>query len=296
VSEFLEHLFNGIGSGAIYASLALALSLIYRTTGLLNFAQGEIALFTTYLTWQLTDSGLSIGLAVVVAAVAAFLLGAVLEAVVIRPFEQSPALVVVIVTIGLFLAFNSLALVMFGNEAKKMSRLFGEREPFNVLGGANLSVTTLGIVVLLAVECIVLYLILQRTKLGLALRAVASNPASARLSGISSSRMLMMGWAIAAVLGALAGVARVSDNTGNLDSTLMLQILVYAFAALAIGGFDSPVGAVVGGMIVGLTQGLWAGYVTSYADMPLLPPVALIMVVLLVRPTGLFGRRVVERV
>jgi branched-chain amino acid transport system permease protein len=295
---FFDQLMNGIGNGAVYASVALALVIIYRTTGLLNFAQGEMALFSTFVTWWLTDQGLSIWPALLGSMVFSFFAGAVIERVIIRPVEKAKnPLNVVIVTLGLFLALNALCQLIFikpGQEALQMPMLFprGDFELF----GLEIQKAIIGRAAVLAVECIVLFLLLQKTKIGLALRAVASNPESSRLVGINPGNMLMLGWGIAAVLGAVAGTMAASRGTGGFDTSLMQQVLVYAFAAAALGGFDSPLGAVVGGLIVGIARSLTIQYVDFLSGIELIVPLGLIFVVLLVRPNGLFGRNIVERV
>ncbi|HEX5095923.1 MAG TPA: branched-chain amino acid ABC transporter permease [Acidimicrobiia bacterium] len=292
---FFAQLINGIGAGVVYASLALALVLIFRTTGILNFAQGEMALVSTYLTWKFTDYGWPVWLSIVASVAISFVGGALIERIIIRPVERSSPLVIVIVTIGLFLALNSLAQVIFGTDNKVMPRFY----EFHVweLAGIRVSSDTVVLVAVLAVECALLWLLLQRTKIGLALRAVASNAESSRLVGVSVGTMLMFGWGLSAALGALAG-SLVIPTTGSQSLTAgsMQAILFYAFAAAAIGGFDSPVGAVVGGMIVGVTQALTIEYVDALDGIESVVPLALILLVLLFKPSGLFGKVQVERV
>lgn len=290
---FLQQTLNGIANGGVYATVALALVLIYRTTGMLNFAQGEMALFSTYVTWKLTDAGLPVVGAILLSVALSFVGGALIERGVVRPVQSSPPLVIVIVTLGLFLAFNSLAQLFFGVDSKTVPRAYADTRWD--LGGVILQSDTVAIVVVLVAECVLLWLLLQRTKLGLGLRAVASNPESSRLVGINSGTMLMLGWALAAGLGALAG-ALVVPTTTALTAASMQAILVYAFAGAALGGFDSPVGAVVGGLVVGIAEALTIQYVDFLSGITLTVPFVLIGVVLLFRPTGLFGRRVVERI
>jgi len=223
-----------------------------------------------------------------------FLGGALIERILILPVEgaHSP-LNVVIVTLGLFLAVNALAQLIFikpGQEALQMPDLFP---------GGDLALgirkTTVGFAAVLVIECLLLFVLLQKTKLGLALRAVASNPESSRLVGINTGTMLMVGWALAAGIGAVAGSLAATRGSG-FDSSLMQQVLVYAFAAAALGGFDSPLGAVVGGLVVGIADALTIQYVDALDGIELVVPFVLILVVLLVRPNGLFGRTIVERV
>jgi branched-chain amino acid transport system permease protein len=291
---FLTQLMNGIGNGAVYASLALALVLIFRTTGILNFAQGEMALYSTYLVWFFTARHFPVWIAIVIAMAISFAGGALIERLVIRPVEKASPLVLVIVTIGMFLAINSITQVQFGSDAKQLPRAYPGKTWLP--GNVQVSADTLVLVGVLVLECVVLYLILQRTKLGLAVRAVASNPESSSLLGIPVGTMLMLGWALAAALGALAGALAVPASQPALSAASMQSILVFAFAAAALGGFDSTLGAVVGGLIVGVTQSLTTQYIHALSDIVLVVPLGLILLVLLIRPSGLFGSRRVERV
>jgi branched-chain amino acid transport system permease protein len=293
MTTFLTQTVNGIGNGAVYASLALALVLIFRTTGILNFAQGEMALYSTYLTWKFADLGLPIVLALLCSIVISFVGGALIERIVIRPVEHSSPLVIVIVTIGMFLALNSITQVQFGNDAKQLARAYD----FHVwdLGGVRITSDTVVLVAVLGIECLLLYLLLQRTKLGLAFRGVSSNPDSSRLLGVPVGRMLMLGWGLAAVLGAVGG-AMVVPTTPALVPSSTQSVLIFAFAAAALGGFDSVIGAIVGGMIVGVAQTLTLQYVDFLQGIGTLVPFGLIFFVLLLRPSGLFGTPRVERV
>jgi branched-chain amino acid transport system permease protein len=297
MSLFFTQLMIGIQNGAIYASLALALVLIFKTTGILNFAQGEMALYSTYLTWYFTQHGLPVWFCILLSVVVSFIGGALIERIVIRPVEKASPLVLVIVTIGMFLAINSIVQVQFGSDQKILPAAY----PQNVWrpGGVQISTDLIVLVGALIVECAILYFLLQRTKLGLAVRAVASNSESSRMVGIPVGRMLMFGWGAAAALGAIAGslvVPAAQGGGGVLVPSSMQSILVFAFAAAALGGFDSIVGAVVGGMIVGVAQSLTIQYVKSLSDIVLVVPFGIILLVLLFRPAGLFGKPQVERV
>jgi len=290
---FFTQLLNGIQNGAVYASLEVALVLIFRTTGILNFAQGEIALFSTYIVWKLTTTGMWVWLAILITIVISFVIGALIERIIIRQVEQSAPLVIVIVTIGMFLAINSLTQLQFGSGQHALPSFYPQHtwRP----GGVLISSNTLALVGVLGVECLVLYVVLQRTKLGLAFRGVASNPESSRLLGVPVGRILMVGWGLAAAVGAVAGALVVPTTTGLVPSS-MQQILGFSCAAAALGGFDSVIGAVVGGMIVGVADALTIGYVHALRGIDLLVPFTLILLVLLFRPAGLFGTTRVERV
>jgi branched-chain amino acid transport system permease protein len=290
---FFQQVINGIQSGVIYASLALAIVLIFRSTSLLNFAQGELAMFSTFAAWQLEDAGLPIVLAILGAMAMSMVGGAVIERVIIRPVGKDNVLAIVIVTIGLFIAVNALAGWIYGTDGRTFPRIFSNK-PLVEAGDVTITNETVGIVGILLVVVGLLYLLFQKTKVGLAMRAVASNDESARLVGIRVGRMLMFGWGLAAALGALAGAFAAPQL--SLSQNLMLSVLVYSFAAATLGGFDSPLGAVVGGMIVGITQNLAGQYIDFFDGFELASAFLLILVVLLVRPQGLFGKKVVTRV
>ena len=290
---FLTQLMNGIGSGVVYASLGLAIVLIFRTTGVLNFAQGEMALFATYITWELTQSPIPVWLAILISMGIAFIAGVLIERVIVRPVEKASPLVLVIVTIGMFLAFNALAQLFFGVDAKALPRAYPDHSW--IIGGVVLRSDTFVLVGVLAIECLALWLLLQRTKLGLALRAVASNADSARLLGISAASMLMLGWGLASALGALAGALVVPTTTG-LTAGSMQSVLIFSFAGVALGGFDSPLGAVVGGLIIGVAGALTQQYLPALSGIEIIVPFGLILLVLMFRPQGLFGQSKVERV
>ena len=295
MSEFLQFLFLGLGQGAIYATLAVALVIIYRATGLLNFAQGEMAMFCTYVIWMAWDRGLPFPIAILVGMAFGFLLGAVIQVGIISPVTKRAhgnPLPAVMVTIALFLALSSLAPLIWGSDALLFPVAFGG-DSIEIFG-ASVRWREIGTLGLLGVEVLVLYLIFQRTKVGLAMRAVASNDESSSLAGVPVGRMLVFGWGLAAAFGALAG--GMAAYVG-LSSSLMLVPLIYAFAAATLGGFDSPGGAVLGGLIVGVVTELSAHYIDWIGnDLKLLPAFVLILLVLLVRPQGLFGKRQVVRV
>ena len=290
---FLSQLLVGLGNGVVYASVAIALVLIFRTTGILNFAQGEMALFATYVTWKLTTFHLPVVLCIVISMAISFVAGAIIERVLIRPVEDASPLTVVIVTLGMFLAINSLAQLVFGTDEKQLPSPF-PADQWRV-AGTTVTAQTVGLVGVLVAECLLLYLLFQRTKLGLALRAVADNSESAGLVGINSAMMLLLGWAMAAAIGALAGAMVVPTQPALVPSS-MQSVLVLSFAAAALGGFDSVLGAVVGGLVVGVAEAMTTQYVGFLSQIELVVPFAIILLVLLFRPNGLFGHTVVERV
>lgn len=300
VTLFLNQLFNGLEAGAVYASIAVALTLIYRTTGLFNFAQGEMAMLSTFVTWQLSEF-MGIALAIAIGAAISFVMGAVVERGLIRPMEKKGnPLGTVILTIGLFIGINGLIQLIWPpsraqSEPFQMPRPFPKSYETIDVAGATLRWFTIWFLVVLAVECLILFLLLQKTKLGLGIRAAASNQDSARLSGIPVGRMLMIGWGLSAVIGAIAG-SIIASRESQFDVSTLQFVLAYAFAAAALGGFDSPFGAVIAGFIVGIVDVMAVNYIDAIEGIQIVVPLALTFVVLLVRPQGMFGRRVVERV
>lgn len=295
MEELLQYTFNGLGKGAIYASLALALVIVFRTTGLVNFAQGEMAMFSTFIIWWLSEdvAQLPLWLATVVAMVLSFVGAALIERFLVRPVGSARhnPLAVVIVTIGLFLAFNALAPWLWGTDSKPGIPI--ATGGVEVLG-ASISNQALAALAILAVEVGLLWLLFQKTKIGLAMRGVASNAESSALVGVPVGRMLMIGWGLAAAIGAVAGLLTADIGV---DASIMQVPLIYAFAAATLGGFDSPVGAVVGGLVVGLVSELSAAYIDWIGqDLRLLPAFVLILGVLMIRPQGLFGKAEVARV
>ncbi|MEM8922051.1 MAG: branched-chain amino acid ABC transporter permease [Actinomycetota bacterium] len=311
----LQRIFDALFNGAIYASLAVALVMIYRATGLLNFAQGELATFSAYVGFlllsptgaALTGAGIvrfllpglpwPVPLAILGAVVFGATVGALAERLLIRPLEGRPDVSVVNITIGLLITVNALTVQFWGTSARRFPSPFpnapGDYVP---VAGARLRFEALGVWMVLLVLLAVLGLLLHRTKAGLAFRAITGNRSSAQLCGIRVGRTLMLGWAVAAGIGALAA-ALVADAV-LLEPLMMIRLLIFSFAAATIGGLDSPLGALVGGLIVALTQTLIPGYLPSIvpSELSLLPPLLVMAAVLLVRPTGLFGTQRVERV
>jgi branched-chain amino acid transport system permease protein len=293
VADFMQQVVSGLAQGAIYASLALALVLIYRATDVLNFAQGEMATFTTYIAWSLMDNGLSFWPAFAITLVVAFVGGAAVERVLIRPVEHRPEIVIVIVTIGLLIALNGLTGWIWGPEVKAFDSPFPLRTI--EIGGVTISLQDLGVLAVCLITVALLWAFFRFTTLGLVMRAVANSQDSSRLMGVRVGWMLALGWGLAAVLGAIAGMMAAPALT--LDPNLMLVVLIYAFAAAVLGGIDSPVGAVVGGLVLGVVINLLGTYVDFVGGELRLPAaLTVLLIVLLVRPQGLFGHRVVRRV
>jgi branched-chain amino acid transport system permease protein len=287
--QFLQQIFSGLATGAIYASLALALVMIYRATDLVNFAQGEMAMFSTYIAWTMVNAGVPFWAALVLTLVVSFLGGMAIERIVIRPVENAPVLASVVVTIGLLLIFNSMAGWIFTYTLQEFPSPFPDRPLF----GALMTTRDLGVIGVTLAMLLVLFVFFRFTPTGLAMRAAAQNPESARLCGIPVGRMLAIGWGLAAAIGAIAGI--MVAPVLFLDPNMMGGVLLYAFTAALLGGITSPVGAVVGGLIVGVTENLVGTYLIA-SQLKLTVALALIILVLVFRPNGLFGTAIVRRV
>jgi len=287
--QLLQQIFSGLAAGAVYASLALALVMIYRATDLVNFAQGEMAMFSTYIAWMLVNAGMPFWAAFSLTLVASFVGGMIIERIVIRPVENAPVLAAVVVTIGLLLIFNALAGWLFTYTLQEFPSPFPDRTLF----GALMTTRDLGVIGVTLAMLVALFVFFRFTATGLAMRAAAQNPESARLCGIPVGRMLAIGWGLAAAIGAVAGI--MVAPVLFLDPNMMGGVLLYAFTGALLGGITSPIGAVVGGLIVGVTENLVGAYLIA-SQLKLTVALALIVLVLVFRPNGLFGVAIVRRV
>jgi branched-chain amino acid transport system permease protein len=293
VTLLLQRLVDGVQSGCIYASLALAIVLVFRGTGMLNFAQGELAMISTYVTWTLQSSGLPLALAILASMAVSFVLGALVERVVFRPIAARSAgehLPLIAVSIGLLLGVHALAQWIWGPDGRVLPSLFGSGAL--QLSGVSISDATLGALGVLVAVAAALGALMNRTRAGLAMRAVATSREHSALVGIRVSRVLLAGWGLAGALGALAG-ALVAPTVTAFDNGLMSGVLVLALAAATIGGFDSLAGAVVGGLLVGILESLAGGYIAN--DLKLSVAFVVLLGMLLLKPTGFFGSRRVVR-
>ena len=290
MDALLYQVLAGLATGGIYASLALALVMIYQATHLVNFAQGEMAMFTTYIAWSLIQAGLPYWGAFFVTLAFAFVLGVLIERIVIRPVESAPVLAVVVVFIGLLVILNSLAGWIYTYTIKSFPSPFPSEPLFGI---RYMSAHQIGAIAVTLVVLALLYVFFRFTPLGLAMRAAAQNPQSSRLVGIRVGWMLALGWGLAAAVGAVAGM--MVAPIVYLDPNMMGGILLYAFAAALLGGIDSPGGAVIGGFIVGVLENVLGAFVIGN-ELKLTVALGLIIGVLLVKPSGLFGRVHVVRV
>ena len=295
--RFLNSTLNGVSIGMIYAAVALALVMIWRATRIVNFAQGGMLMFTTFIAWDIVQvHHQSYWTGLVVAILSGLVIGAVSERVLVRPVENGPPLNAVIVTLGLLIFLQALAGMIWGNaqshsypaafsfvgyKVGDRTLLFSPNDLFIVL-------SVLGVVA-------VLYLLFQRTSIGLRMRAAAFSPEVARLLGVRVGRMLTLGWALAAGLGALAGILAAGTQTGYVQPTGPFDaLLVYGFTAAVIGGLDSPVGAVVGGLLLGILLSYGNAYISN--QIPTMYAFVILIAVLMVRPNGLFNRATARRV
>lgn len=289
---YIQQVAAGMATGSLYAIIALAIVLIYRSTDVVNFAQGEMAMITTFFAWSLLNR-MDMIFAIPLTLFIAFAVGGIIERVVIRPVENKPILNAVIVTLGLFLIFNGVARWIYGPIPRPFPSPFGDE---NVdVGSISLAWHSVGVFATALCVTLFLFLFFQRTKLGLAVRATAQNPIAARLVGVKVNRMLTLGWAMSSMVGALAGM--LVAHILQLDFNFMLTVLILAFAAAVLGGLDSPLGAVIGGLVIGIVENL-AGALEFYDIGQIKTVVAFVAIVtvLVVRPTGLFGHHRARRV
>ncbi|HEX7438212.1 MAG TPA: branched-chain amino acid ABC transporter permease [Caldimonas sp.] len=289
MDQLLHQILSGLATGGIYASVALALVMIYQATHLVNFAQGELAMFATYLAWALIQAGVPYWGAFFITVGCAFVGGVLIERVIVRPVENAPILAVVIVFIALLVIFNSLAGWIFTYTIKPFPSPFPAQPLF---GNSYVSSHELGSTGITLVVLFLLFVFFRYTPLGLAMRAAAQNPESSRLVGIRVGWMLALGWGLAAAIGAIAGM--MVAPTVFLEPNMMGGILLYAFAGALLGGIDSPGGAVLGGFIVGVLENVVGAYVGT--ELKLTVALVVIVGVLVVRPSGLFGKVHVTRV
>jgi branched-chain amino acid transport system permease protein len=301
MEQFLQQVASGLANGAIYACVALALVMIYVSTDHINFAQGEMAMFSTYLSWQLMSWGMSFWLAFVVAVVLSFALGVAIERIVLRPLHTAPVLSIIVVFIGLLAIFNSVAGAIWSYLIKEYPSPF-PKSSFGIAG--VIGPHQLGVVVVTLIVLGLLFAFFRYTPLGLAMRAAAQNPQMARLVGVRVDWMLALGWGLAASVGAVAGI--MVAHIVYLDPNMMAGILLYAFASALVGGISNPAGAVAGGFIVGILENMvaFAGnqiekatgvYIIGNGE-KLTVALIIVIFVLTVKPAGLFGRVLVKRV
>jgi branched-chain amino acid transport system permease protein len=293
MGKFVQLVVDGLSTGSIYGAIALAIVLVNQATGLINFAQGGMAVLAAYVAWWLTTHGVPLVLAILLSILFSFVFGAVVERWLMRRFERGDPDTAVVVTIGLLTLITGLCGWLWSYNNQQVESLF----PLDTVSllGVSISIRSIGTTLVIVVAMILLQVLFVGTKLGLALRAVAINPESAAFSGLPVGRLLMVGWGLAAALGAVAGALVAPQLT--LTPGMLDNALVYALAAVILGGLTSPVGVVVAAWLIGVLENLAAVYVPFIGfDLKVAVPFILIFVVLIVRPQGLFGRKVVVRV
>jgi branched-chain amino acid transport system permease protein len=290
MQTFLHQSLSGLANGGIYASLALALVMIYQATHHVNFAQGEMAMFSTYIAWAMINAGLPYWGAFGLTLAFSFIGGVAIERVIIRPVERAPVLTVVSVFVGLLLILNSLAGRIFGYTIKSFPSPFPSTAWY---GSKYISPQEVGMIVVTLAVLILVFLFFRFTPLGLAMRAAAQNPVSSRLVGIRVGWMLAFGWGLAGAIGAVAGM--MAAPIVYLDPNMMSGIMLYGFAGALLGGIDNPWGAALGGFIVGVLENIAGAYVVG-TELRFTVALVIVVGVLVFRPAGLFGRNLVTRV
>ncbi len=290
MEAFTQQVFSGLATGAIYASIALALVMIYQSTHHINFAQGEMATFSTFIAWSLVQNGVSYWLAFAITIAVSFAGGVLIQRLILRPVENAPILNNVIVFIGLLVIFNAISGWIFEHTIKVFASPFPKDAWYAT---EYFSAHDVGSFVVMLIVVAAVFAFFRFTPVGLAMRAAALNPESARLVGIRVSWMLAIGWGLAAAIGAVAGM--MIAPVVFLDPNMMAGILLYGFAGALLGGIDNPWGAAIGGFIVGVAENLLGAYVIG-TELKLTVALVLIVGILTVKPNGLFGKVVVTRV
>jgi branched-chain amino acid transport system permease protein len=290
MEAFLHQVLSGFATGGIYASVALALVMIYQSTNHVNFAQGEMATFSTYIAWKMISIGFPYWAAFLLTLLFAFVVGVAIERIIVRPFYKAPVLSVIAVFIGLLLIINSLSGALFDYTIKPFPSPFPSDAWY---GGPYLSSHEVGMIFVTFVMLALIFVFFRFTPLGLAMRAAAENPVSSRLCGVRVGWMLALGWGLAGLIGAVAGM--MTAPVIYLDPYMMFSVLLYGFAGALLGGIDNPWGAVLGGFIVGVLQNIAGAYLVGTE---LMVTVALVIIIgiLVIKPSGLFGRPIVTRV
>jgi branched-chain amino acid transport system permease protein len=289
---FTNQVLAGIATGAIYACMALAIVMIYQAIDHLNFAQGEMAMFSTFIAWQLMQWGLGFWPTFLLTLVISFAGGIVIERALFKPLTNAPILAQVAGFIALFAVLNSVAGLTWDFTIKQFPSPFGSS---GFLGSQLISTHQAGMIGVTLVLLVLLYVFFRYTRIGLAMRAAASLPESARLVGINTSWMIALGWGMASAIGAIGGM--LIAPVVFLEPNMMGGILLYGFAAAVLGGLTSPLGAVIGGFLVGVFENLVGTYIPGVGNELKLPiALALIIIVLVIKPSGLLGRSIVQRV
>ena len=289
---FTNQVLAGISTGAIYACMALAVVMIYQAVDHLNFAQGEMAMFSTFISWQMMQWGVPYWIAFILTLAFSFVAGIAIERILFKPLAKAPILTNVAGFIALYSIINSCAGLIWDFTIKQYPTPFGS-SPF--LGSRLISTHQAGMIGITLLMLLGLFFFFRYTRVGLAMRAAAALPESARLVGINTSWMVALGWGMAAAIGSVAGM--MIAPVVFLEPNMMLGVLIYGFAAAVLGGLTSPFGAVIGGFLVGIFENLVGTYIPNVGNELKLPiALALIITVLVVKPAGLFGRPVVKRV
>ncbi|MEO8559426.1 MAG: branched-chain amino acid ABC transporter permease [Rhodospirillales bacterium] len=292
----VQQITSGLAEGAIYASVALALVMIFTATEHLNFAQGEMAMFSTYIAWTLINAGVPYWIAFVITVLVSFVGGVAIQFAVLRPLARAPVLAYVIVFIGLLVIFNSMAGWIWSYVLKEFPSPFKAFSTGSTLIGSH----QLGVIAVTLIVLTALYLFFRFTPLGLAMRAAAQNPISAKLVGVRVGWMLALGWGLAAGIGAIAGM--MVAPIVFLDPNMMAGILLYGFASALLGGISNPAGAVLGGFIFGVLQNVptiverWLGTNVIGNELKLTFALVVVVAVLTFKPSGLFGQVRIKRV
>jgi branched-chain amino acid transport system permease protein len=290
MAEFFQFLMSGLTVGAVYALVALGFTLVYNASDVVNFAQGEFVMLGGMVTVFVAAAGVPLPLAALIAVVAAVAVGLLLYWLAIEPARGASAVTLIIITIGASILLRGAAQILFDKQFHKLPSFSGDT-PVNLFGAA-VQPQSFWVLGGTAVIVLLLYAFLERTVLGKAVLATAANRLAARLVGINTATVTALAFGGSAAIGAIAGILITPITLTSYDVGTLLALK--GFAAAMLGGMGNPLGAVAGGLLLGLLEAFGAGYISStYKDAFAF---IVILVVLFAMPQGLFGRRVVERV
>lgn len=296
MTHFVQTLIAAISVGAIYSLLAIALVVVYRSNRTLNFGQGEIGTFTTFIAFSALNRSWPLGLAAVASVLAGFVICAAVYLILIRPLRNRPEWAVILVGAGLYLGVNALTGSIWGTNPHGFPSVFPNAVgDYFTIAGARVYYYVVGDLGALIVLTIAVALLISKTSIGLQMRAVAANPGSADLLGISTTKVRLFSWGLAGALGSIAGLLTAPVST--LSTDMMLDVLLYGLAAATLGGLDSLLGAALGGVGVAIVTTMLSVYVGWIGqDLQQAAAMVLIVIVLVLKPSGMFGTAQVQRV
>ncbi|MGQ0568202.1 MAG: branched-chain amino acid ABC transporter permease [Armatimonadota bacterium] len=291
MTQLAQYTIGGLAAGSLYALVALGIVLLYRSSRVLNFAHGDLATLATFIAFTLLGRAVPFPVAIVASLVAAAALGAFFFFFILRPAKEATLLGKIVITLGLALVLSGVMQVVWGADTQVFPFPLSDTRVYH-LGQVVVSEVNLGTIAAGLILMAILYVLVQRTKVGLAMRAIAQDTVAAQALGIPARRIYALTWGLASALGGAAGM--LLAPVVYLDPFMMLDPFLKGFAAAVLGGMDSLPGAVLGGFLLGVAESVFAGYVSFKFKTTL--AFAIIILVLMVRPEGLLGHEYRRRV